>query len=208
MRIVAVSGVDGSGKSTFISDLANALGREDASTDVASAWLRFNPRARGRSTTGGATGVVSTLDERHRGNPVKRAARRVGGRKAWMALATRLYRTQLRWQLSALGQHDVVLADRFTLDFAADNVGSGQIREDEVPDVLARLPAADASFVLTVSDDVLDQRRDPREPLERLRERRDLYLRLAERLGYPVVDTTQPGWQDDVLAVLRRAGVR
>jgi thymidylate kinase len=207
MRIVAVSGVDGSGKSTFISELAAALAREDASIDVVTAWLRFNPRARAGSADR-ATEVVSTLDERHRGNPVKRAARHVGGRRAWMGLATRIYRTQLRWQLSALGEHDIVLADRFTLDFAADNVGSGQLREDEVPGALARLPGAAAAFVLTVSDDELDKRRDPREPLDRLRERRDLYVRLAERLDYPVVDTTQQGWQDGVLAALRRAGVR
>ena len=205
MKLVAVSGVDGSGKSTFIREVADMLASQDPPRRVTTAWLRFNPRASYGSSASSA--VVSTLDRSHRGHPAKRLARTIRLGRLWLELTSKLYERQLRWQLSALSAHDIVLADRFVLDYVADSVGSGLLDEQQVTRISRRLPAPDAQFVLTASDETLEERRHERESYEGLVSRRDLYLRIAEAERAQVVDTLRPDWQADVLEELRRRAV-
>lgn len=191
MHIIAVSGVDGSGKSTFVEALRRGLQDEHPGLSVATLWLRFDPRASSRPEGRAPSArprVVSTLDARHRGSALKRLALRAGARHVWTRLATTLYRRQLSHQLAALRGVDLVLVDRFVLDFAADLVGAGVLTAGEVPAVLRQLPAADLGLVLTVPAEVLLERRDAAESPERLLERASLYEDLARRLGLKLID--------------------
>ena len=204
MKIISVSGVDGAGKSTFIREVREMLQQQAPAASVGTAWLRFNPRA---SPAASGNSVVSTLDSAHKGHPIKRVARRLGCSSLWVWANTRLYRRQLAWQLASRTDIEILLVDRFTLDFIADNVGSGLLSATRVGSVTSSLPTADVAFVLTVSDADLAVRKDPREDLSGLKRRRDLYLQLAGCLDLPIVDTTTSDWQADVLANLRSSGV-
>jgi len=202
MKIIAVSGVDGSGKSTFGRELREMLA--SAGHDrVTAAWLRYNPRATVRRSGDQAqNSAVSTLDRRHRGHIAKRVARELGAASPWRRASVALYNRQLRLQIGSFQDCDVLIADRFVLDFLADQIGGGVMRLKHVAATHERLPKADITFVLTASDETLAERRDPNESLEGLVARRDLYLHLATALGHSVLDTTDPDWRATTLAIL------
>ena len=201
VRFVAVSGVDGSGKSTFVRQLVTALREEDA--EVLALWLRFNPRA---SAGAGHDRSVSTLDARHRGHVVKRGALRLGLGSLWVEAVVRLYRRQLNLQLSAAQGADVLVGDRYVLDFVADLVRSGLASLDDVERLCAAFPAPDVTVVLSASPETILSRRDPREDPAALLAQRELYLKLAERSGAAVIDTSLPGALEAVLRDLRPTG--
>ena len=197
---VGVSGPDGSGKSTFTRALADGILANEPDREVVRLWMRWSPRP---SRTATPDGVVSTVDRRHKGNVVKRAVREAGGRRLWAAAAVTQYRQQLLWQLGAVPENTSIVADRFSLDFVADLIAGGILRETEAVSYVRRVPTADVNVVLTVPDDVLTARADPNEDPARLVERARLYLRLAERVGAVVVDGRAPGAVADVLGGVR-----
>lgn len=205
MFVVAVSGVDGSGKSTFVDSLAALITEVAPGRRVQTAWLRFDPRAEGGRAS--SSRPVSTLDHRHRGHVVKRLALRAGARRLWVGLATGLYRRQLVHQLSAVRGCDILVADRFAVDFCADLAGAGLLRITEVAAVMARLPRADVTVALSVPLSVLLARKAPEEDAVALARRRELYLELAEQLAMPVVDSRSPTWREQMTHHLRDAGV-
>jgi thymidylate kinase len=203
VKVVAVSGVDGSGKSTFVRGLVRML-RDERELDVQAVWLRFNPRA----TFGeDVSRTVSTLDSRHRGHLVKRLALRFGLRRLWVRAVVALYRRQLRLQLSAVQSADVVVADRFVLDFFADLVRAGLASAEEYRQVTSPLPAAEVTFVLTGEPDVLLSRRDENEDGAAILQQRSLYLALADRAEARVLDTMDPQTGVSVLRELEKSGV-
>jgi len=204
--VIAVSGVDGSGKSTFIKRLRETFRDDETSLEVATLWLRFDPRAQGFRRSG--SGVVSTVDRSHRGHPLKRLARTAGGRRIWVEAAVRRYVHQLDWQLGAVHQADLVLADRFVLDFCADLIAGGVLRMTEVDRVLVRLPTAIKTIVLTAEPEVLIARKHPNEDGDQLVRRRDLYLELARRTNAAVLDTTDEGQVSGLLGEITAEGRR
>lgn len=206
MKIVAVSGVDGAGKSTFIRNLKEMLDDGPDQKRVVTAWLRFNPRASMGSTSPDAT--VSTVDAKHKGHPLKRLALRVGLASVYTRLAVTVYRRQLAWQLSSIQSADILLADRFTLDFVADLIGGDVINQTKAAKCLKLLPTPDLSIVLTGTDEVLLDRMDPRESADLVLARRDLYLALAKQNNLQVIDTLSDDWRGIVAQQLTDKGIR
>ena len=186
--IIAISGPDGSGKSTFVAALESALSVKHSNLPIISLWLRWNPRP-SRERAGQP---VSTIDRRHRGHPAKRLARRVGARQLWVALACRNYRRQLQGQLAAVPANALVVADRYALDFCTDLIAAGVLQPWETQRVLDRLPRAAHTIVLTAPDEVLLSRADPHEDPFDAVTRAALFRHLAELTGASVVDTRHP----------------
>jgi thymidylate kinase len=186
MFMIAVSGVDGSGKSTLIRHLHAELRCRNEDLAVNVMWLRYDPRAK-RSQPGGA---VSTLDRRHKGHPLKRLAKAVRLSPAWIRSAEWLYQRQIAHQLGAVRECDVLIADRYVVDFCADLVGAGAMSLTDVADVLSRFPVPDLSVIASAPSNVLLVRKDAEEDPERLIHRRQLYLEIARITGTDVVDTS------------------
>jgi thymidylate kinase len=186
MFMIAVSGVDGSGKSTLIRYLHAELRRRNEDLAVNVMWLRYDPRAK-PSRPGGA---VSTLDRRHKGHPLKRLAQAMRLSPAWIRSAEWLYQRQIAHQLGAVRECDVLIADRYVVDFCADLVGGGAMSLADVADVLSRFPVPDLSVIASAPGNVLLARKDAREDPERLIDRRQLYLEIAHITGTDVVDTS------------------
>lgn len=185
--IIALSGVDGSGKSTMSNAICASLTRRQTDAPVIPAWLRWNPRA--NSTP---DGPKSTVSRGHRGSALKRCARSLGLRRAWAEMAVRHYRYQLSTQLSALPPGAVIVADRFAVDFAADLVAGGVLRLDEAPRVLSRLPSPVLTVVVDVPDDVLRKRCKVGDDPGLLIERAALYRQLADVVGAPLISGEEP----------------
>lgn len=182
MFLFALSGVDGSGKSTFASVLASELAVLSPDLAVTRLWLRYSPR---RS----APGVVSsTVSAKHHGHPLKHGLRRAGLSSAWIWLNTSVYRRQLEWQLGAAHNLDVVVADRFVLDFLVDQVSAGLLDSSRAAAVAKSLPAPDSAVHLDVDDAELLRRLKPGDDPMRLLRHAALYRELAGVLGVPQLD--------------------
>lgn len=199
--VIALSGVDGSGKSTFATALQDHIG---ASRCVV-LGTRFDPRTiLGRWDP---KRPASNVHRDYRDSGVKRGMRTVGLNRTYATLATRLYERQLAVQLAAVSRYPIVVADRFVIDFVADLIQSSLIRFADAPQFRDRLYAAATSTLVDAGDDVLRERAaakgdDPALVVERAA----LYRELAPRLGLAVVDTQQFGFDaalDQVLAQVR-----
>ncbi|MFN2537283.1 MAG: hypothetical protein ABR549_03905 [Mycobacteriales bacterium] len=201
MFLLALSGVDGSGKSTFASALVDQLRRDAPDLAVARLWLRYSPRR----TAPGA--LSSTVSAEHRGHPLKRSMLRLGLAPAWVRSNAALYRRQLQWQLGAAHGLDIVVADRFVLDFLVDQLASGALRVGDAAAVAATLPGADTAVQLDVDDDELVRRLKPGDDADRVLVQAGRYRQLAAALGIPALDTRDPeavrGTVERVLAVAR-----
>ena len=200
MKIVAISGADGSGKSTFANVLEASL-HEAGIGPTARLWLRWNPRAlRGRSD------VTSTVDPRHRGHPVKRAAKTIGLGRVWIAAATKSYAAQLAFQLGSVPtETQVLIADRFVVDFVADLVAGNLLSVAEAPEIAARLPRPDVGVILSVPGDVLLSRREIADDPSALLARDALYRELAPGLGAHLLDAREDSAVEVVTALLDSA---
>lgn len=186
MFVFALSGVDGSGKSTFADSLVRALAKEAPQLSVTRLWLRYVPRRT-------APGVVqSTVSAAHRGHPLKRALRSAGLGPIWLGANAALYRRQLQWQLGAAHGSDVVIADRFVVDFLVDQLAAGTLRPDAVAGVASRLPQADSAVLLEVEDAELRRRLKPGDDAARVLRQAHRYRDVASRLAVPTVDGRDP----------------
>mgnify|MGYP001589092650 CR=1 FL=1 len=184
MRLVAVSGVDGSGKSTLMTTIEQQLRARGPSINVTRLWLRWNPRALQPSEAR----PVSTVDARHEGHSSKRLARQLGLSRLWVDAAVRSYQKQLALQLGAAQGADVVLADRYVLDFIADLVAGGVLDAAKTLAVIGRLPAADLALVADVPDGVLIERLNPGDDPELVTSRARSYRELAALTTAQLVD--------------------
>ncbi len=182
MFLLALSGVDGSGKSTFADSLVRSLSTQAPEVSVTRLWLRYSPR---RSAPGSMQSTVST---EHKGHPLKRALRRSGLGPVWLNVNTALYKRQLEWQLGAAHSADVVVADRFVLDFLVDQFAAGVLSPDGASSIAARLPKADKAVQLDVDDDELTRRLKPGDDSARMLQQARRYREVARLLEIPAVD--------------------
>jgi thymidylate kinase len=186
MFLYAISGVDGSGKSTFACEIVDRLCVEAPQLSVYRLWLRYIPRR------GAASTVRSTVSANHRGHPVKRALRGVGLKSVWVTTNASLYRKQLRWQLAAVQATDVIIADRFVLDFLVDQVAAGMLHVNKVNAVAANLPNADVEIHLDADDQELLRRLKPGDDEDRVLRQATYYRQVASALGMPSLDSREP----------------
>jgi thymidylate kinase len=186
MFLYAISGVDGSGKSTFASEIVDRLSVEAPQLSVSRLWLRYMPRQSAANT------VQSTVSLQHRGHPVKRALRGMGLKSVWVTTNASLYRKQLRWQLTAADAIHVIIADRFVLDFLVDQVAAGMLDVNKVNAVAANLPSADIEIHLNTDDQELLRRLKPGDDEGRVLRQAKHYREVARVLGVPSVDSRQP----------------
>jgi thymidylate kinase len=186
MYVCSVSGVDGSGKSTAAGVLAAEIQRLAPEVRVATLWLRYAPR--------GSGGRGSTVSSQHTGHWTKKAARRIGLRAAWVAANASVYERQLSWQLGSVQHSDILIADRFVLDFLVDQVAGGMLRVSEIEAVARRLPAPDLAIHLDAGSSVLSSRLKPGDDLARVLTFADHYRIVAPRLG--ALTLTQPSAED------------
>lgn len=187
--IIAVSGPDGSGKTTFTHALELTLRQLHPDRTVSRLWLRWNPRPFAPRTS---RTPVSTVDHRHRGHPLKRALKAMGLRRAWKHLAIRSYRRQLALQLAALDDDAIVIADRYVADFVVDLMAAGVIRAPEVESILDAFPRPTTTILLEVPDEVLLARRMPSEDPTKALDRARLFSSLAPIASAVKIDGRHP----------------
>jgi thymidylate kinase len=184
--VVSFSGADGSGKTTLANRVAARL-RELGPSDleVQRLWLRWNPKGK---LSKRESDVESTLDVRHKGNLAKRVFTQLHAGPVWATAAERLYDYQLRLQIGAVPDKQIVVADRFVPDFYADLVSSGAVSLSQIKRRAALFHPAAACYLVDVPDDVLLSRRAPQEDPDRMIARSELYRQIAPELGLEVID--------------------
>ncbi|MCS6799972.1 MAG: hypothetical protein NZ898_15895 [Myxococcota bacterium] len=202
-RLVALSGVDGAGKSTQLHLLAAALRAEGRR--VADFWFRPGYSARLDGLRRSIRALRPQLLPRADRSETERARRerlwsRRPVRMAWLASA--LIDAWIELGVSvrrALRTHDDVLCDRYVLDATIDlRLKLG----DEAPDALLRTlgwiaPRADVTVALTLPWDlVLERTRRKNEPFpepEHERRRRyEAYVEAFAREPVTLVDASAP----------------
>lgn len=203
--VVALSGLDGSGKSTQAHALAATLGKLgydvslewtrlsfDRSLDVVAAPVKALLRRRRPADAGPAAATADSSGSS--GHPLR--ARSAAVDRTWTAVVAAANGwTQRRTTAAALGAGRVVVRDRYVLDsvvqlhsvYGRDRDVSAQARLVEMLS-----PAPLAAFFLDVAPDVAYRRKPEEYTVEELAAHRRLYLREAERLDVIRVDAARP----------------
>jgi thymidylate kinase len=195
--VVSFSGPDGSGKTTLANGVTACLREHGVpGYEVQRLWLRWNPKAKMAKRE---TDVESTLDSRHKGNLAKRVLTRIHLGSGWATAAERLYDYQLRLQLGAVPENQIIIADRYVPDFYADLVASGAILLEDVRSRSLRFPTTTISYLVDVSDAILLSRKAPQEDAGRMTARAALYRQLASKLDLEVIDPMVPGCESSIV---------
>jgi len=194
-RLVVLLGVDGTGKSTQAQLL-----REEAQArgiDAVAVWSRWNPlilrpfmaTVRRMSATNGDTRAQAY----ERQLSLKRRFSRVAAvRAVWEWLASFDHGIQTIPRVAvARRSAELVIADRYYHDALVD-MGANYGMQPPRPRGLFRLfPKPDDVILLDAPEEVVFGRKHDVPSVDYLRHRRSLYLELAKRHGWPVVDATQ-----------------
>jgi thymidylate kinase len=203
-QLVALIGIDGVGKSTQADLLAAAAARRGLR--AVAIWLRWKPLLllpaaallrRATSADG-----MPTASAEARSISLKRRLFRLGPtRRLWEWAASLDHGLQVIPRIVAARRSaDLVIADRYFHDALVDmgvNFGS----DAPAPHGLFRLfPNPDRVIVLDAPASVVAARTDDLPSVGYVRRRRPLYLALAARHGWPVVDATRS--REDVHAEL------
>jgi thymidylate kinase len=193
--LVALHGVDGTGKSTQATVLAERLSTLGLPTVVI--WNRWTPYVVGLVRSVARRMVRKTGPW----NPEERAsdtvARAVAGRPAVADLFSRVswleYLVQTRWRLLRLGRGaSVIVLDRYVADMVVDRArrlgwGNDRIAREVQLAYRRGYPRPELTIFLDSPLSTLVQRR-PEEQPRTLEERAALYRRVAGLLGAPIVD--------------------
>jgi len=202
-RLVYLAGLDGSGKSTQAE--AFVLAHRDDPALWSYRWARWEPAITGplmalaRRILGRGSGRGSRRPEDDEGyaeftQGKQRVFRRSWLRGLWATLVFLEYLPQAWWRLGpALFSGRRVLCDRYLPDLWVDlavNFGEGSegvARLSRHP--LCRLfPRMERMIYLDVDPEVGFRRKSDGTPLAYLKERRPLYLGLAERIPFSRID--------------------
>lgn len=211
---IAISGVDGAGKSTQIDRLVAAL--EADGLQVETVWCRWDPlvakpavlllgrltrRSREAPDERPQTAQVSVNAEQRRS--LRRRLLAIPAiRAGWRALMVLDYGVRLAPKVrAALRRNDVVLLDRYWPDVMVD-FSYGEALQPPPSALVRLLPDPDGMVLLDLPADVAFARKDDAPDLAYLRERRRLYAEVAEQHGAAVVDASRP--VDDVFEDLHK----
>jgi dTMP kinase len=197
--LVALCGVDGSGKTRHAEALINALQRCDLRTTYV--WSRS-----GSSRLTDAFVRLGKRVLRHPPSPAGTQEQRAEGRRAmmtnplvrpaWSALVTADLLWQYNWRVRLpLLRGRVVVCDRYTYDAIADLAavtGESDGLWARLLVALSPRPSPAAAFLLTVPPDVAAARRVGDLSEEALARQTAIYERLAQRHGLAVIDNSAP----------------
>lgn len=216
--VLAVSGLDGAGKSTLTEGLVQALDALDVPHVVL--WHRLSY---GRALVLLAAPVKAVLRLARRSHPPTAAipapidSAPSGGGRVWPLVVTLVHAATAgpvtRWHLR---RGRVVVRDRYVLDAAvhlADRYGEAAPLRAHLPLLRAALPRPALAWFLDVPAEEAHRRKPEQFSVARLAGQRELYLRTAPALGVRVEDGTRAVEhlrQDAVvaaLAVLADAGL-
>jgi dTMP kinase len=208
--LVCYSGVDGSGKTTHAKELSRLLNDRHIRTSYF--WMRGHSRF----TTQAIRLAMRLVSKRGRMNGADWSqppeARIVGSSafpkiRAYVTLFDRLW-LLMRIDCSRL-LRNVVVCDRYIPDTIMDikqDLGPSSGRSVVVKTVERTSPVPDLVFLLDVPASVLTRRRPNDDDLPVLLSKRSDYLRIADRLGFVVVDSAEPleeNLQSELSKVLR-----
>lgn len=223
--VVAVSGLDGSGKSTLTAGLLEAL--EALDVDAAVLWHRLSYGRLLVLLAAPAKAAGRLLRRRGAGEPVAAVAGAASGRaeshgpawggRAWPLVVTLVHvltaGPATRWHLR---RGRVVLRDRYVLDAAvhlADRYGDAAPRSVHLPLLRRGLPRPARAWFLDVRAEEARRRKPEQFSVAELAAQRALYLEHAPLLQVAVLDGTRrpEDLRDeavrDLLVVLRGAGL-
>ena len=197
-HFIVLIGVDGTGKSTqakFLESDATAKGLR-----VTALWTRWEPRfvrpvmalakrSSGSSSAAGAHARVMSRKRRIFRSPVVRYL--------WKWVAGIDYYVQIVPRVRAARRDsDVVISDRYFQDALVDMGANFGSPAPSASGPFRFFPKPDRVVLLDAPEDVVFARKEDVPSLEYLRERRPLYLELARRNGWPIVDAS--GTADEV----------
>lgn len=192
-KLVLLLGLDGTGKSTQTRLLVEEARERGLRAD--SVWARWDPlllspllrlRRVGAGKSGEIGGVeyVSWKRRVFRSGVARAIWRRAAAADHFLRVGARLHR--------ALRTNDFVVCDRYYHDALVDMAVSFGSSPPAPVGMHRLFPQADVTFLLDAPEDVLLSRKDDVASREYLKLRRPLYLDLAARNGWPVVDALQP----------------
>lgn len=194
-RLVVLLGVDGTGKSTQARLLADEA--EERGIDAIAVWSRWKPfvlrplMAVGKRVSAGAADSRAGAYEQHLS--FKRRVFRLGVvRRAWEWLASFDYGVQTIPRIVAAGRAaELVIADRYYQDALVDMGANYGTQPPRARGLFRLFPHPDHVIVLDAPEEVAFDRKHDVPSIDYLRQRRPLYLELAKRHGWSVVDATQ-----------------
>jgi glycosyltransferase involved in cell wall biosynthesis/thymidylate kinase len=204
-RLIAISGIDGAGKSTQAERLRIRLAEQGLA--ATSMWCRWDPllskpavrllgflsRRPGRARSGAGPETPSSDARGERRRELRGRLLKVPGiRSAWTAMLVVDYGLRVAPRVrAALRRHDVVIVDRYWYDVMVDLSAGGDLRSP--PPLLRRLfPCPDALVVLDLPEaDAL--RRKPDSPdVRHLELRRTLFRQVAQNEQGVMLDALAP----------------
>lgn len=198
--VIALSGVDGSGKSVLAAAVRKRLGPARCVV----LGTRFDPRTALEGWN--SDRPTSNVRSDYRDSRAKSAMRAAGLGRGYAVMAAHLYARQLALQLAAADRYPVVVADRFVTDFLADLIRSSMIELGQTSRLRGTLPSPATSVLVDTGDDTLRQRAVAKGDAPSLVvQRAVLYRNLADHLGLQLIDTQKASVDEAVDCLLDRA---
>jgi thymidylate kinase len=197
-ELVALCGIDGTGKSTQALLLRDRLRASDLSTEVL--WCRWDPflarpAIRLLDRLSGGSQKVASKSDRESGDSRRALKRRILSipliRRLWTGLMVLDYGLQVAPKLlKARRSADIVIVDRYRHDVLVDLSAGGELVE--APRILrCLLPDPDLVVVLDIAEETALARKPDSLDLTYLTERRRLYLELVSGPTAVLVDASE-----------------
>ena len=196
-RLLVVSGLDGSGKSTQAGLLERRL--RDAGYRVATVWSRWEPRLsapliRIAKRSLNPRSDAATRDYTRFTAAKRRTMRSPWKRSLWQLMVWSEYAVQINWRLIPhLLRGRGVICDRYVYDTLIDIAINFSIQPGEIErlcrhPILALFPAPFQVVYIDIDPETGARRKDDGTPPQYLADRREYYLSMARLLHAPIID--------------------